>query len=278
MTEENSEPTEEQKKPAEEQSEPSKDKAKARADRSRAAKIGGWALEFLIVVVGAIVISSLLRTFVAQMFIIPSGSMENTLTLSDRVVVSKIGNFQRGDIVVFEDPGKWLPGVTEQRSAVGSALEFIGLLPNSSTNHLIKRVIGMPGDHVECCDATGKLKINGKPIDESEYLFSDANGVMVAPANVPFDVVVPRDRIFVMGDHRNASGDSRCHLHDSLPGEGPGSAAFIPINKVVGATVALAAPLSRIRTFSVPAAFSGVPPPASPAPEAPVLNVVNPGC
>lgn len=245
--------------------------------RSLGARAVSWTIEIAIIVVGALIISALLRGFIAQVFIIPTGSMENTLVPQDRVLVSKIGGFQRGDVVVFEDPGGWMTITKTERSPVGQVLEFVGLLPATGTNHLIKRVIGMPGDRVSCCDAQGRLSVNGQPLDETSYLFTDANGVMAAPANVPFDIVVPRDRIFVMGDHRNASGDSRCHLND-LSQEGKGMGAFIPVSKVVGASVAIVSPLNRLGTFSVPDTFKSVPAPTQAAPEQPVLTVVNPGC
>ena len=107
-------------------------------------------------VIGAVVVSSLLRAFVGQMFIIPSQSMENTLLVGDRVVVEKMTKFHRGDVVVFSDPGGWLeedPRRARDRS--DKALEFIGLPTKSTPGHLIKRVIGMPGDKVVCCDGQG---------------------------------------------------------------------------------------------------------------------------
>ncbi|TRY19117.1 signal peptidase I [Tessaracoccus rhinocerotis] len=237
----------------------------------------GWLGEGAIIVVGALVISTLLRGFVAQMFIIPSGSMENTLQINDRVVVAKFGGFQRGDVVVFEDPHNWLPPAQPSDNGFKQALEFIGVLPNSSIEHLIKRVIGMPGDHVQCCDADGRITVNGIALEESAYLYSEA-GVQVAPANIPFDIIVPADHVFVLGDHRNQSADSRCRLTVQSQGQPPGMAAFVPTDKVVGAAVAIVAPLDRLSTFSVPETFAGVPDPEQPAPEKPEIIEANPGC
>lgn len=234
----------------------------------------GWLTEAVLILVGAIVIATLLRTFVGQMFVIPSGSMENTLQVNDRVLVAKFGGFERGDVVVFEDPGNWLQHVPESTNPVKIGLEFIGVLPNSSTEHLIKRVIGMPGDHVRSTD-DGQIEVNGTVLDETSYLYSE-NGIQVAPVTVPFEIVVPADRIFVMGDHRNASADSRCRLADVS--RDPGSSAFVPVDNVVGAAVAIVAPLDRLATFSIPQTYESVPDPSGAAPEDPELIHVEPGC
>ncbi|QXT64285.1 signal peptidase I [Tessaracoccus palaemonis] len=231
-------------------------------------------MEGVLVVVGAIVIATLIRTFVGQMFVIPSGSMENTLQVNDRVLVAKFGGFQRGDVVVFEDPGNWLTPVTEEPNAIKQALEFVGVLPNSGTEHLIKRVIGMPGDHVRTTD-DGSIEVNGQVLDETSYLYAQ-DGVQVAPSTVPFDIVVPADHIFVMGDHRNASNDSRCRLADVS--QNPGESAFVPIENVVGASVAIVAPLDRLATFQLPSTYETVPDATEPAPEDPELIHVESGC
>lgn len=237
-------------------------------------RVLGWLTEGVLIIVGAIIIATLLRTFVGQMFVIPSGSMENTLKNGDRVLVAKFGGFQRGDVVVFEDPGNWLVPQPKQPNVVRDALEFVGVLPNSGTEHLIKRVIGMPGDHVRVTDDFN-LEVNGVVLDEAAYLFSDEAG-QVAPATVPFDIVVPEDHVFVMGDHRNASNDSRCRLADVS--QNPGSRAFVPLDKVVGSAVAIVSPLDRLSTFNLPATFDDVPAPTEPAPEKPTLTHVEAGC
>lgn len=234
----------------------------------------GWVFETLIVIVGAVIIATLIRSFVGQMFVIPSGSMENTLQVNDRVLVSKFGGFQRGDVVVFEDPGQWLPPATPEDNPIKLGLEFVGVLPNSSTEHLIKRVIGMPGDHVRTTD-NGSIEVNGQVLDESSYLYAE-DGVQVAPSSVPFDIVVPAGRIFVMGDHRNASNDSRCRLADIS--QNPGESAFVPEDKVVGAAVAIVAPLDRISTFQLPETYKSVPAPTAEAPDRPQLLHVESGC
>jgi len=239
-------------------------------------RVLGWLAEAAIIVVGAIIIATLLRTFVGQMFLIPSGSMENTLQVDDRVLAVKFGGFERGDIVVFEDPANWLSPPPREENLVRDALEFVGVLPNSGTEHLIKRVIGLPGDRIKL-GSEGRIEVNGYALDESAYLFAEA-GVPVAPATVPFDVVVPEGRLFVMGDHRNASRDSRCMLQDIRAGLPEGMAAFVPVDHVVGRSVAILAPLARFTTFATPDAFAGVPEPAQPAPERPELIHVEAGC
>jgi signal peptidase I len=241
--------------------------------RRGGSRFGSFLRELLIVVVGALIVSSLLRAFVGQMFIIPSESMENTLLIGDRVVVQKISDPQRGDIVVFEDPGGWLdiepagdPGPMDR------VLEFIGFPTASSPEHLIKRVIGMPGDRVVCCDTEDRITVNGQPLDETSYLYSDPDGVKVAPSDIAFDVTVPADRIFVMGDHRDLSADSRCHLSD-LSLDGPaGSVAFVPLDKAVGPAFAIAAPFSRAEILQRPTTFATVPAATGPAPAQAVIK------
>ena len=156
-----------------------------------------WLIEAAVILVGAVVIATLLRTFVAQMFVIPSTSMENTLQVHDRILVAKFGGFQRGDVVVFEDPGNWLGPPEPNTDGLARALEFVGVLPDSGTGHLVKRAVGMPGDHVRLNDQ-GLIEVNGAALDEAAYLYA-RDGVQVAPATVPFDIVVPQGHIFVMG-------------------------------------------------------------------------------
>jgi signal peptidase I len=190
--------------------------------------------ETAIVVVLSLAIATLVRVFLVQAFVIPSSSMEDTLLIDDRVVVSKLttrfGEIHRGDIVVFEDPGGWLaPHVdgTGWRAAVRDGLEFVGVLPDSSEGHLIKRVVGLPGDHVTCCDAEGQLVVNDVPLDEWEILAPGADRA----SEEDFDVVVPADQLWVMGDNRPNSADSRVH--------GP-----VPVDAVTGRAMAVVWPVS----------------------------------
>jgi signal peptidase I len=249
----------------------STESTKPKATASR--RFGAFARELVLVVVGAIIVSSLLRAFVGQMFIIPSGSMENTLLVRDRVVVQKITDFHRGNVVVFADPGGWLGGETmAERGPIGKAFEFIGVLPDTATEHLIKRVIGMPGDRVICCDTEGRITVNGKALEESSYLYTDPDGTKSNPSDIEFEVVVPANRIFVMGDHRDASADSRCHLADVSTTQGRGQVAFVPIDLVVGPAFAIAAPFSRAQLLPIPATFSSIPAPKEPAPAEAVIK------
>lgn len=232
------------------------------------------AREFVLIVVGALIVSSILRAFVGQMFIIPSESMQNTLLVGDRVVVEKITDAERGDVIVFEDPGGWL-GVEEsgqKRGSAGRFFEVVGLLPDSSHGHLIKRLIGMPGDKVACCDKQGRLMVNGKPLDETAYLFPGD-----APSAMEFQVTVPAGKVFVMGDHRSESGDSRVHLTDTgADGTTPGDAAFVPIDKITGRAILVVWPASNFGKLGRPDAFKAVPPAVSPAPTKPVIALTPP--
>ncbi|MGL5930075.1 MAG: signal peptidase I [Dermatophilaceae bacterium] len=205
----------------------------------------------------ALVLSFVVKTWFVQAFFIPSGSMEDTLGVGDRVVVSKLTpgplDLSRGDVVVFEDPGDWLaaPPRTEQgglRGAVGETLRFVGLLPSESENHLIKRVVGLPGDRVVCCDGERRLVVNEVPVDEPYLKPGDD------PSSLTFDITVPEGRLWVMGDHRSDSEDSRFH---DPPGDGSGGS--VPIDRVTGRAVAVVWPLERMSWLSdYPATFTEV--------------------
>lgn len=241
-------------------------------------QLGGFAREVALVVVVALVVCALVRFFVGQMFNIPSRSMEGTLLVGNKVVVQKVTDFQRGDIVVFADPGGWLRGQpTRERGPVGRAFEFVGVLPDTATGHLIKRVIGMPGDKLVCCDEQGRMTVNGYALDETSYLYRDAAGEQVV-STVMFEVVVPKDRLFVMGDHRDESSDSRCHLSDVAPGTRAGETAFVPVDSVVGSTLAIVAPFDRARRLLRPNTFAGVPSASQPVPDEAVIKPSNITC
>lgn len=200
----------------------------------------GWTKEVLIVVVSALVLSFLIKTFFFQSFWIPSGSMEPALVYGDRILVTKWRPdpmpLRRGDIIVFKDPGSWLDQTPEDSTGVRrigkEILTFTGLLPEDAGEHLVKRIIGLPGDHVECTDPDGKVSVNGQEITET-YIAAGSR-----PCGVAFSVDVPDGYLWVMGDNRDNSADSRAHM--GQPGGGT-----IPRDNVVGATFAVVWPLDH---------------------------------
>ncbi|MGV1008169.1 MAG: signal peptidase I [Dermatophilaceae bacterium] len=232
-----------------------------RAPRTVLQSLGAGVREVVIVVGMAMVLSLLVKTFLVQPFHIPSGSMENTLVKDDRVIVSKLtpGPFDlaRGDVVVFSDPDGWLGELPEvPRSPVNRLLIFLGLAPDDSNEHLIKRVIGLPGDHVSCCDAEGRVQVNGTSVNEPYIKPGDTpNG-----GRPPFSVTVPQGRVWVMGDHRSDSADSR--LHD----DGTGATGSVPIDDVTGRAVAVVWPMDHVTWLTAPErVFGSVPSPGAAA-------------
>lgn len=214
--------------------------------------------EIPVLVTVALLIALVLKTFLVQAFVIPSGSMEQTIRVSDRVLVDKLTPWfgskpERGDVVVFKDPGNWLrdekpvpdtsPVVVKQ---IKEGLTFIGLLPSADDQDLIKRVVGIGGDTVKCCDTSGKITVNGVPLTEP-YLHPGN-----APSTITFEVKVPAGRIFVMGDHRENSADSRFHLDEKDRGT-------VSEDEVVGRAVVIAWPIGHWSTLGDPETFSAVP-------------------
>jgi signal peptidase I len=238
--------------------------------RSAAGAAGAAIREFFVVVAMALALSFVVKTWLVQAFYIPSGSMEDTLILNDRVVVNKLVpdvlDLKHGDVIVFEDPGDWLssvPAVSHGpvRDGIERVLTFVGLLPNTSDNHLIKRVIGLPGDHIVCCDAQGHLTVNGVSITEPYIKPGDV------PSSITFDITVPEGKVWVMGDHRGDSEDSR--FHDPA---GTGAEGSVPIDRITGRAVAIVWPFDRVGWLSQPGTtFDKVPAPAA-APPAPTAS------
>lgn len=248
------------------------DQSEARDSDSEHLTFGQHVLAFFkeltAVVVGAIIVASLLRGFVGQMFLIPSVSMENTLQVEDRVVVEKLSPIKRGEVIVFSDPGGWLIGTTtRERGPIGQAFEFVGLLPDTSTEHLIKRVVGLGGDRVSCCDTAGRVTVNGQGLNEVSYLFTEPDGGPIQPSTIKFDVVVPAGHLFVMGDNRNHSRDSRCHLNDVQGGRGTGQNAFVPEDLIVGRAIVVVWPFHHRHRLPIPDTFDTIPAGEQPAPD-----------
>lgn len=225
----------------------------------------GW-LSFLrdvlVIILIAVLVSFLVKTFLVRSFYIPSGSMQDTLHINDRILVDEItprfGGYEHGDIVVFRDPGGWLPPSTAPArppivEGVDWVLSLVGLSAPDSDDHLVKRIIGLPGDHVVCCNAVGQLEVNGVPIDETGYVKLPSGEAAVSAE--PFDVVVPADRLWVLGDNRYRSKDSRYNTAE--PGAG-----FVPIDNVVGRAFLITWPLSRFGLLDFHHEdFAGVPDP-----------------
>ncbi|MDJ0321786.1 signal peptidase I [Pseudarthrobacter sp. PS3-L1] len=217
----------------------------------------GWLKEIAVVVIIAIVLSFLIKTFLFRAFYIPSESMVNTLETDDRIFVNLLVpepfGLSHGDVVVFRDTKGWLPAAPDKAAAgplgaIQEGLAFVGLLPDTSQQHLVKRVIGLPGDHVQCCSPEGQVMVNGEPLDET----------YINPAEIPqvspFDVVVPEGKVWVMGDNRNHSADSRAHLDTD--------GGFVDMADIEGRASVIAWPLNRLNILgNYPEVFENVPAP-----------------
>ncbi len=196
--------------------------------------------EFPILVIVALAVSLIIKTFLVQFFYIPSGSMENTLQINDRVAVNKLPflskSIDRGDVVVFRDPANWLPEQYSQSqnkvvSKIKDGLVLVGVLPNPAKQYLVKRVIGVAGDNVVGKD--GVVTINGKATTEP-YIFAGNKA-----SELDFNITVPAGKVWVMGDHRGSSADSRYHQDDVNNG-------FVPLSKVTGQVFAVIWPFKNL--------------------------------
>ena len=213
----------------------------------------------LFVIAGtALVLSLLIKTFLVRSFFIPSGSMMETLQIDDRIIVNQLSPdlipIERGDVVVFKDPGGWLGEIsTTDLDPITAATDWVlsafGLTAPDSSQHLVKRVIGVEGDQVICCDADGKITVNGQAITET-YLEKGKE-----PSTMNFDVTVPANSLWVMGDNRDNSADSR--FHADLPSRG-----FVAKEFVVGRAFLVTWPFSHFGWLdNYPDVFKNVPKP-----------------
>lgn len=207
--------------------------------------------ETILLLFVALVLAVVIKHLFVEAFYIPSPSMEPQLQNNDKILVEKpsywFGTPQRGDIVVFKDPGNWLTP-DESGADVGGVkklLELIGLYP--SGGHLVKRVIGVGGDRVVCCDSQGRITVNGHALSETSYL---PKGTV--PSLSTFNVKVPPGFLWVQGDNRGDSADSRAHM--GSPGGG-----MVSVDLVVGKVFALVWPLNRMQLIHRPATFAGIP-------------------
>jgi len=201
---------------------------------------GSLLRELPLLVILALLVSLFIKSFLVQFFYIPSGSMENTLQIKDRVAVNRvpfIGNdVNRGDVIVFRDPAGWLPDASSLdgnrfTNAIREGLVIVGIIPNPAKQYLVKRVIGVAGDNVVAKDQV--LTINGKPTNEP-YIFAGNT-----PSDTDFNITVPEGKVWVMGDHRGASGDSRVHQDDVNNG-------MVPVEKITGRVIATIWPIKQI--------------------------------
>ena len=202
----------------------------------------------------SLVVMLLVRGFLVQSFYVPSGSMEPTIEPGDRILVNKLVSgeaLRRGDVVVFDGTTSFAVADRQPHQDDGligrtlaDAASTVGI--NLGEQDFVKRVIGLPGDHVVCCDAQHRITVNGTPLTERYLLPGDK------PSELTFDVTVPAGRLWVMGDHRSDSADSRSHLGD--PGGGT-----VRLSDVIGRASATYWPLSRLGGFDTPQALADIP-------------------
>lgn len=226
--------------------------------RSRTNWFTAFLIDFVVIIGTALVLSVLIKAFLIRSFYIPSGSMLETLQINDRIIVNvmvpEVVPVERGDVVVFRDPGGWLGAIpTQPKEPLQEFSDFVlgtfGITAPDSAEHLVKRVIGLPGDVVQCCDPEGRLLINGVPVDET-YVRAGST-----PSDLEFKVTVPAGSYWVMGDNRSNSTDSR--FHQDLPSKG-----FVAESFLVGRAVLISWPVENWTLLdNFPGVFSVIPKP-----------------
>ncbi|HEU5223568.1 MAG TPA: signal peptidase I [Candidatus Lumbricidophila sp.] len=232
------------------------------AQRRRRRSVLYFLRDLVLIFFVAILVSFLVKTFLIRSFYIPSESMQGTLLKNDRIIVNElvpnVVPIERGDVVVFKDPGGWLfeapkPDVPPIAAAVDWLLSLVGLSAPDSNDHLVKRIIGLPGDHVKCCNALGQMLVNDVPLKEPYIVVPPGE---TRASRDDFDVVVPEKSLWVMGDNRYNSKDSRYNRETPLKG-------FVPTDRVVGRAFVISWPTSRWTWLgNYPDTFSGIPNPA----------------
>lgn len=241
----------------------------SRAGKSKKKSLPLWQETGLLLAL-ALVLAVVIKALFLQAFYIPSESMEPGLVKNDRILIQKVsywlgGEPQRGDVVVFKDPGGWLSGAESAgpTNPVAQVMTKVGLFPEGG--HLVKRVVGVAGDTIVCCDKQGRISVNGEPLDENPYIREQGlqcNGPRAVPSCNWEAGPVPEGTIFVMGDNRGQSADSTAHMcrpdeTDCVPGD-----EFVPADLVVGKVFVLIWPLSRVDLLGRPDSFADVPDPS----------------
>lgn len=224
-------------------------------------KLRGWKLflrDIVVIFVVALLVSVLIKTFLIRSFYIPSESMSDTLIRNDRIIVNQLAPdvmpLEHGDVVVFKDPGNWLaptivPAQNPLAAAVDGLLSLVGLSAPDSNDHLIKRIIGLPGDHVVCCNELGQMSVNEVPLEEPYVTLPEGSN---AASKDDFDVTVPENSLWVMGDNRYNSKDSR--YQQDTPSKG-----FVSLDDVVGRALLISWPVARWEWLdNYPSTFRGV--------------------
>lgn len=229
-----------------------------------------WQETFLLLAI-ALVLAVVIKAFFVQAFYIPSQSMEPGLVKNDRILVQKISYWgddapERGDVIVFKDPGGWLGPEDSQgpSTLLARGLAKVGLYPTGG--HLVKRVIGVAGDTVVCCDKEGRLSVNGYPLDEEDYVMPDDGRCGAAPGTTPqckLDLgPIPDGYLLVMGDNRGNSSDSTAHICQFQETDCPPTQGLVPVSDVVGKVFALVWPRDHMKRIKRPAVFEDIPDPS----------------